>query len=79
MEITPPNNVDWVWFNGDFEQAVKYMENFPITVIQAPADMWPSFSQNIVAAFKAYEMGNAAIFEPRVVQRHNYLSESSGQ
>jgi hypothetical protein len=73
------SNVDWVWFNGDFEQAVKYMENFPITVIQAPADMWPSFSQNIVAAFKAYEMGNAAIFEPRVVQRHNYLSESSGQ
>jgi hypothetical protein len=71
-------DVDWVWFNGDFSEAVRYMENWPLTVVQAPPQNEAEFLQDIVARFKATEKGIASIWNPRVIQRHNYQSAVSG-
>jgi hypothetical protein len=70
---------DDVWFNGDFSEAIRYSENWPLTVVQAPPQSEAEFSQDIPVRFKVFERGNAAIWNPRVVQRHNYRQESSGQ
>jgi len=72
-------DADHVWFNGDFGEAVKYSENWPLQVVQAPPMSEAEFSRDIIARFKAFERGQAAIWNPRMVQRHNYLSCSSGQ
>ena len=37
--------------------AFAYMENWPITVVQAPANSEAEFNQDIVARFKASERG----------------------
>jgi hypothetical protein len=71
-------NADWIWFNGDFSDAVRYIENWPLTVVQAPPQSEADFSQGIPVRFKATERGQASIWNPRVVQRHNYQSEASG-
>ena len=53
------------------------MENWPITVVQAPTNSEAEFSQDIVVRFKASERGAAAIIEPRRFQRNKPLSSSS--
>lgn len=55
------------WWAGDFKGAFKYMENWPITVVQAPAGSTEEFNADIVAQFKASEMGVAASVQPRKV------------
>ena len=55
------------WFLGDFRKAFAYMENWPITVTQAPANSEAEFSQDIVLRFKASERGAAAVMNPRYV------------
>lgn len=55
------------WFLGDFRKAFAYMENWPITVTQAPANSEAEFSQDIVVRFKASERGAAAVINPRYV------------
>lgn len=55
------------WFLGDFGKAFAYMENWPITVTQAPASSEAEFSQDIVLRFKASERGAAAVINPRCV------------
>lgn len=55
------------WFCGDFRKAFAYMENWPITVTQAPANSEAEFNQDIVARFKASERGAAAVINPRFV------------
>ncbi len=64
------------WFYGD-PAAFAYMENWPITVTQAPSNSEAEFSQDIVLRFKASERGVAAIMEPRRWQRHRTLATSS--
>ncbi len=64
------------WFYGD-PAAFAYMENWPITVVQAPTNSEAEFSQDIVVRFKASERGMAAVMEPRKFQRHRALSTSS--
>lgn len=64
------------WFYGD-PAAFAYMENWPITVTQAPANSEAEFTQNIVVRFKASERGIPAIMEPRRIQRNRTLSTSS--
>ena len=55
------------WFLGDFRKAFAYMENWPITVTQAPRGSEAEFSQDIVLRFKASERGAAAVIDPRYV------------
>ena len=55
------------WFLGDFRRAFAYMENWPITVTQAPLRSEAEFSQDIVLRFKASERGAAAVMNPRYV------------
>lgn len=55
------------WFAGDFRRAFAYMENWPITVTQAPHNSEADFSQDILLRFKASERGAAAVIEPRAV------------
>ena len=53
------------------------MENWPITVVQAPTNSEAEFTQDIVVRFKASERGTAAIMEPRQFQRNRALATSS--
>jgi hypothetical protein len=55
------------WFLGDFQKAFAYMENWPITVTQAPPNSEAEFAQDIVFRFKASERGAAAVLDPRHV------------
>ncbi len=55
------------WFLGDFKKAFAYMENWPITVTQSPANSEADFAQDIVVRFKASERGAAAVINPRYV------------
>ena len=57
------------WLFGDFARAFRYMENWPITTVQAPANSEAEFNQDIVARFKASERGVAAVHNPRYVAR----------
>lgn len=53
------------WFLGDPSKAFAYMENWPITVVQAPQNSEAEFNQDIVARFKASERGVAIAKNPR--------------
>lgn len=55
------------WFAGDMSRAFAYMENWPITVVQAPQNSEAEFNQDIVARFKASERGVAVAYNPRYV------------
>jgi hypothetical protein len=55
------------WLMGDINGAFAYMENWPITVVQAPQNSEAEFNQDIVARFKASERGAAAVRDPRKV------------
>ena len=55
------------WFLGDFKRALAYMENWPITVTQAPLGSEAEFISDIVVRFKASERGAAAVMNPRYI------------
>ena len=58
------------WFIGDLRRAFAYMENWPITVTQAPLRSEADFQQDIVLRFKASERGAAAVLNPRYVVKN---------
>lgn len=58
------------WFVGDFRKAFAYMENWPITVTQAPLGSEAEFNNDIVLRFKASERGAAAVLNPRLVVKN---------
>lgn len=58
------------WFVGDFRKAFAYMENWPITVTQAPLGSEAEFNNDIVLRFKASERGAAAVLNPRFVVKN---------
>ena len=58
------------WFLGDFRRAFAYMENWPITVTQAPVGSEAEFNEDIVLRFKASERGAAAVLNPRYVVKN---------
>lgn len=58
------------WFIGDFRRAFAYMENWPITVTQAPIGSEAEFASDIVLRFKASERGAAAVLNPRYVVKN---------
>ena len=55
------------WYCGDFGKAFNYMENWPITVTQAPQNSEAEFNNDIVARFKVSERGTPATIDPRYV------------
>ena len=55
------------WYVGDFKRAFAYMENWPITVTQAPLNSEAEFNQDIIVRYKASERGAAAVMNPRYV------------
>ncbi len=55
------------WWVGNFGQAFSYMENWPITVSQAPTNNEAEFTSDIVARFKASERGAVAVMAPHFV------------
>lgn len=59
------------WFIGDFRRAFAYMENWPITVTQAPVGSEADFNNDIVLRFKASERGAAAVLNPRYVIKNS--------
>jgi len=56
---------DTTWYLGRVSEALVYMQNWPITVEQAGADSAKGFERDIVAQYKASEMGAAFVKEPR--------------
>jgi hypothetical protein len=62
-----------VWFTGDFKEGLKYMQNWPIKLIQAPPNFPDEFTHDIVLQYRADERGKWAWFNPRLVQRNNYI------
>jgi len=52
------------WFVGNFKKAFRYMQNWPIQVVQAPPNATEEFNNDIVAQFKASERGIAATVNP---------------
>ncbi len=61
---------DTSWFIGDLNKAVRYMENWPLTVVSAPSNSEAEFTQDVVVRFKASERGAAAVFEPRAMVKN---------
>lgn len=53
------------WFAGDFQEAIAWVENWPITTTQAPANTEAEFKQDIVAQFKTTMKGVHAVMQPR--------------
>jgi hypothetical protein len=59
---------DW-WFIGDPKKAFWYMENWPLTVVQAPANNIKEFEQDIVLRWKASERGVPWVADPRWIYK----------
>ena len=53
------------WFLGNPAKAFAYMENWPVTVTQAPSNSEMEFNNDIMYRFKASERGAAATIDPR--------------
>lgn len=58
---------DQHWWMGAPSKYARYMENWPITVTQAPAGNSDDFNRDIVAKYKCSERGQYAVIEPRVM------------
>jgi len=56
---------DW-WF-GAITTAFRYMENWPLTTVQAPTNSELEFTQDIAMRWKASERGVFATVEPRAM------------
>jgi hypothetical protein len=58
---------DTDWWHGDPEKYAVYMENWGITVTQAPAGNADDFNKDIVTKFKVSERGQYAVVQPRAM------------
>lgn len=67
--VSAANAAAW-WFHGDFKRAFAYMENWPITVSQAPPNHDDEFERDIVLKVKATERGVCAVIDPRYVVKN---------
>jgi hypothetical protein len=57
------------WFLGDISKQVRYMENFPLQVEQAPVGAGNMWERDIAMSWKAGERGAAVVVEPRVTTK----------
>ncbi|MCK9557980.1 MAG: hypothetical protein M0R50_08080 [Candidatus Cloacimonetes bacterium] len=58
------------WFIGDFKKAFSYVEDWPLSVVEAPLSEFGSFGEfgdGIILRFKASEKGEALMKDPRYV------------
>lgn len=62
-------NTDTDWFLGQPSKAFRYMQNFPLTVVQAPPNSPDEFNRDIVQQFKASERGAFATKDPRFMAK----------
>lgn len=53
------------YFLGEPKKAFAYMQNWPITSVQAPPSSELEFTNDIVSRFKVSERGAVAVLEPR--------------
>ena len=60
---------DSSWFIGNVSKAFKYMQNWPMTVVQAPANSQDEFDRDIILQHKASERGAASTHEPRYMNK----------
>lgn len=60
---------DTDYFMGDPSGAFRYMENWPMAVVQAPANSELEFSRDIPFRWKASERGQYVVREPRLMAK----------
>lgn len=60
---------DTSWFIGDIGKAFAYMQNWPITVVQAPTNAPAEFERDVIMQWKASERGTPATLEPRYMHK----------
>lgn len=60
---------DTNWFLGDIGKAFRYMENWPMQILQAPPNSEDEFKRDIITQFRVDERGAFATFEPRAMIR----------
>lgn len=63
-------NAKEYWFNGDFQKAFQWMENWPMTPWMASADELVMKDQGLIAVYGANYRGVAYSREPRYVVRN---------
>lgn len=66
LSATQANNNWWI---GDFAESFYWMENWPFTIQQAPANNIKDFEQDIVMRWKGSFRGTPAVIDPRYVQK----------
>lgn len=71
LSETAADAAKW-WLLADFKKAFAYMENWPITVVQAPQNSEAEFTQDVVLRYKASERGAAAVLDPRFSVRSKH-------
>jgi hypothetical protein len=62
--VSAANAAKW-FFYGQPKKAFWYMENWPLTVVQAPAQNTAEFERDVVARYKASERGVPWCADPR--------------
>jgi hypothetical protein len=60
---------DSSWFLGNIRRAVAYMENWPVTTLQSPANSQEEFERDIVMSWRTSERGAAQVIEPRALSK----------
>lgn len=60
---------DTNWFWGNPSKAFVYMQNWPITVTQAPTGSSEDFKRDVVVQFKGSERGQYFTIQPRVMSK----------
>lgn len=55
------------WYEGEFQRAFVYMENYGLSTVPAPQGIDAEFNRDIVQQFKSSERGAAGVLEPRRV------------
>jgi hypothetical protein len=60
---------DTTYYLGDLQKAFAYMQNWPLTTVQAPNNSSDEFERDIVMQWKASERGATATLEPRVITK----------
>jgi hypothetical protein len=66
--VTASNADKYVWL-GNFKKAFVWREAKPLEIVQAPANNWAEFNQDIAVAIKASWWGAAGVMDPRFVVR----------
>ena len=59
--------LDTSWYLGNVRRAVWWLEQWPITVVQAPVNNTDEFHRDIVNQWKASYRGVASVVEPRAL------------